>query len=108
MGTGGPVALKLQEFGLEQYASAIVDDQGYDSIETLQGLSAEELAKLADEIKMKPGHKKSSSAALGRPQSQWCSRQLSQPRSQPRSPSSPSQPRRSRSRQCKQRSTRRW
>ena len=38
MGMGEPVALKLQELGLEQYASAIVDDQGYDSVETLQSL----------------------------------------------------------------------
>lgn len=64
-GTKGPVALKLQELSLEQYASAIVDDQGYDTMETLQSMSAEELSELADEVKMKPGHKKKFLSTFG-------------------------------------------
>ena len=53
-----PVSLKLEEIGLEQYASALIDDQGYDSMTTLQGLTKEEAGAIADEIKMKPGHKR--------------------------------------------------
>ena len=52
------VSLKLKELGLEQYASALIDDQGYDSMTTLQGLTKEEAGAIADEIKMKPGHKR--------------------------------------------------
>ena len=65
MGMGEPVALKLQELGLEQYASAIVDDQGYNMVETLQSLSAEELGELADDVKMKPGHKRTFLSGFG-------------------------------------------
>ena len=65
MGMGEPVALKLQELGLEQYASAIVDDQGYNMVETLQSLSAEELGELADDVKMKPGHNRTFLSGFG-------------------------------------------
>ena len=42
------VALRLQELNLEQYTQALVDDQGYDSVDTLQAMTAEELGELAD------------------------------------------------------------
>lgn len=54
----GPVTLKLKGIGLEQYATAITDDQGYDSIEVLQSMTAAELKELADEVSMKPGQRK--------------------------------------------------
>ena len=52
------MAMKLRELNLEQYEQALIDEQGYDSIETLNEMSAEELNQLADDCKMKPGHKK--------------------------------------------------
>ena len=53
-----PVSLKLEKLDLEQYASALVDDQGYDTLASLEGLTAEQAGELADAVKMKPGHKK--------------------------------------------------
>ena len=53
-----PVSLKLEEIGLEQYASALIDDQGYDSMATLESLTKEEAGAIADDIKMKPGDKR--------------------------------------------------
>ena len=53
-----PVLLKLEKLDLEQYASALVDDQGYDSLASLEGLTTEQAGELADAVKMKPGHKK--------------------------------------------------
>ena len=53
----GPVVTKLKELELEQYASAFFD-QGYDSMASLHGLTKKEAGEIADEIKMKPGHKK--------------------------------------------------
>jgi len=53
-----PVLLKLEKLDLEQYASALVDDQGYDSMASLEGLTREEAGEIADAVKMKPGHKK--------------------------------------------------
>ena len=53
-----PVALKLQKLDLEQYASALVDEQGYDSLASLEGLTKEQAGEIADAVKMKPGHKK--------------------------------------------------
>ena len=52
------VALKLQELNLNQYEQELIDEQGYDSIDTLKELSPDELTQLADDCKMKPGHKK--------------------------------------------------
>ena len=52
-----PVLLKLEELGLEQYAPALVDDQGYDSMDSLTGLTREQAGKIADAVKMNPGHK---------------------------------------------------
>ena len=53
-----PVLVKLEELELEQYAAALMDDQGYDTIASLQGLARAEAGAIADELKMKPGHKK--------------------------------------------------
>ena len=58
MAKKSPVLLKLEEIGLEQYASALIDEQGYDSMATLESLTKEEAGAIADEVKMKPGHKK--------------------------------------------------
>ena len=52
-----PVLLKLEKLDLEQYASAL-DEQGYDSMASLEGLTTEQAGELADAVKMKPGHKK--------------------------------------------------
>ena len=60
----GSVALKLQELSLEQYEHELIGEQGYDSIETLKMLSPDELTQLADDCKMKPGHKKKFLAAF--------------------------------------------
>jgi len=51
------VSLKLEELGCGQYESALAD-QGYVSMASLQGLTKEEAGAIADDIKMKPGHKK--------------------------------------------------
>ena len=53
-----PVLVKLEELELEQYAAALMDDQGYDTMASLQGLARAEAGAIADELKMKPGHKK--------------------------------------------------
>ena len=53
------VLLKLEELGLGQYASALIDEQGYDSMATLESLTKEEAGAIADEVKMKAGHKRS-------------------------------------------------
>ena len=53
-----PVLLKLEKLDLEQYASALVDDEGYDSLASLEGLTREQAGEIADAVKMKPGHKK--------------------------------------------------
>lgn len=58
------MAMKLRELNLEQYEQALIEEQGYDSIETLNEMSAEELNQLADDCKMKPGHKKKFIAAF--------------------------------------------
>ena len=42
---------------MAQYESALAD-QGYDHLATLQGLTKEEAGAIADEVKMKPGHKR--------------------------------------------------
>eukprot|EP00964_Phaeocystis_antarctica_P148069 scaffold114808_cov67-Phaeocystis_antarctica.AAC.4 len=57
------VALKLQELNLDQYEQELIDEQGYDSVDTLKELSPDELTQLADDCKMKPGHKKKLHAA---------------------------------------------
>ena len=60
--TGTPVStvtieIKLEEYGLTQYADAL-EEQGYDSMPTFEGMTNEEAGALADELKMKPGHKR--------------------------------------------------
>ena len=54
-----PISLtkQLEELGLAQYESALAD-QGYDHLATLQGLTKEEAGEIADDVKMKPGHKR--------------------------------------------------
>ena len=52
-----PISLKLEELGCGQYEAALAD-QGYDSLGSLQGLSKEEAGEIADDVKMKPGHKR--------------------------------------------------
>ena len=52
-----PFSLKLEELGCGQYEAALAD-QGYDNLGSLQGLSKEEAGAIADDVKMKPGHKK--------------------------------------------------
>ena len=53
-----PVSLKLEEIGLEQYASALIDDKGYDDLGALQGLTKHQAEEIADNVQMKPGHKR--------------------------------------------------
>ena len=52
-----PISLKLEELGCGQYEAALAD-QGYDNLGWLQGLSKEEAGEIADDVKMKPGHKR--------------------------------------------------
>ena len=49
---------KLRELNLEQYASLLVNDLGYDTMESMEGLSAEQVGAIAYEMGMKPGHKR--------------------------------------------------
>jgi len=58
------VSVKLQELNLKMYEQELIDQQGYDSVETLKMLSPDELTQLADDCKMKPGHKKKFLAAF--------------------------------------------
>ena len=60
----GSVAVKLRELNLEQYEQELIDGQGYDSLETLNEMSPNELTQVADDCKMKPGHKKKFLAAF--------------------------------------------
>ena len=53
-----PVSLKLEEIGLEQYAPALIDDKGYDDLGALQGLTKHQAEEIADNVQMKPGHKR--------------------------------------------------
>ena len=59
-----PVSLKLEEIGLEQYASALIDDKGYDDLAALQGLTKHQAEEIADNVQMKPGHKRAFIAAF--------------------------------------------
>ena len=52
-----PISLKLEELGCGQYEAALAD-QGYDDLASLQGLSKEKAGEIADDVKMKPGHKR--------------------------------------------------
>ena len=52
-----PISLKLEELGCGQYEAALAD-QGWDNLASMQGLTKEEAAAIADEVKMKPGHKR--------------------------------------------------
>ena len=52
-----PVSIKLEEHGLAQYADAL-GEQGYDSMVSFNNMTNEEAGALADEVKMKPGHKR--------------------------------------------------
>ena len=52
-----PISLKLEELGCGQYEAALAD-QGYDDMASLQGLSKEKAGEIADDVKMKPGHKR--------------------------------------------------
>jgi len=47
----------LEELGCGQYEAALAD-QGYESLASLQGLTKEEAGEIADDVKMKPGHKR--------------------------------------------------
>ena len=49
MAKKSPVLLKLEEIGLEQYASALIDDQGYDSMAALEGLTKDQAVEIAEE-----------------------------------------------------------
>ena len=60
------VSVKLQELNLKQYEQELIDEQGYDSVETLNEMSPDELTQLADDCKMKPGHKKKFLAAFAK------------------------------------------
>ena len=53
-----PVSIKLEEHGLTQYADAL-GEQGYTSMASFKNMTSEEAGALADEVKMKPGHKRS-------------------------------------------------
>ena len=52
-----PVSIKLKELGLAQYADAL-GEQGYDSMASFKNMTNEEAGALADEVKMKAGHKR--------------------------------------------------
>ena len=52
-----PVSIKLKELGLAQYADAL-GEQGYDSMASFKDMTEEEAGALADEVKMKAGHKR--------------------------------------------------
>ena len=52
-----PVSIKLEEHGLAQYADAL-GEQGYDSMASFKNMTDEEAGALADEVKMKAGHKR--------------------------------------------------
>jgi hypothetical protein len=54
-----PISLtkQLEELGLVQYESALAD-QGYEHLASLQGMTKEDAGAIADDVKMKPGHKK--------------------------------------------------
>ena len=65
MAKKSPVLLKLEEIGLEQYASALIDDQGYDDLAALDGLTVEEAGSIADDLQMKPGHKRAFVGCFG-------------------------------------------
>ena len=52
-----PVSIKLEEHGLTQYADAL-GEQDYDSMASFKNMTNEEAGALADEVKMKPGHKR--------------------------------------------------
>ena len=52
-----PVSIKLEELGLTQYADAL-GEQGYNSMASFKNMTDEEAGALADEDKMKPGHKR--------------------------------------------------
>ena len=54
----GSVNRKLKELKLDQYVDELIDEQGYDTLDTLRAMSPEELTQVADDCKMKPGHKK--------------------------------------------------
>ena len=43
-----PLTKKLNELNLGQYATPLMDDQGYDDMKSLQGLSVEELTQIAE------------------------------------------------------------
>lgn len=64
MAKKSPVLLKLEEIGLEQYASALIDDQGYDSMDALEGLTKDQAVEIAEDVQMKPGHKRTFIAAF--------------------------------------------
>ena len=64
MAKKSPVLLKLEEIGLEQYASALIDDKGYDDLAALQGLTKHQAEEIADNVQMKPGHKRAFIAAF--------------------------------------------
>ena len=49
---------KLRELNLEHYASLLVNDLGYHTMESMEGLSAEQVGAIAYEMGMKPGHKR--------------------------------------------------
>ena len=50
------VKRKLRELDLEQYAPALVNELGYNTIESMEGLSPEAVKAIADRIHVKPGH----------------------------------------------------
>ena len=52
------VSAKLEMLNLEQYETELIVEQGYDDLSMLQDLTVEELEQVADDVKMKPGHKK--------------------------------------------------
>ena len=64
MAKKSPVLLKLEEIGLEQYASALIDDNGYDDLASLQRLTKHQAEEIADNVQMKPGHKRAFFAAF--------------------------------------------
>ena len=46
------------------YASALIDDKGYDDLAALKGLTNHQAEEIADNVQMKPGHKRAFIAAF--------------------------------------------
>ena len=63
---GGDVKEFLQKHGLSEYATAMIDENGYDSMSLIEGLDNSQLDALTNLVGMKAGHKIKFKALLTR------------------------------------------